>query len=208
VLIAAASRAVGRVARCRRPTDRQFLLRLHPTVDHRKLDPLGATMWLLWSTSFHSITLPHVSDIDWNLELRKIEREYDGLPPERSRTQLRLQKIQEIAAKDRFLARLALVGIWAQLILFAALGTSLFWWPYGRSCGMPLAAYLFSYGIVIIGAVTLALRAWRDRLPWIFIGSMASVALAWTVIALNVMPRLGSSPAAGTTARWSCAAGR
>ncbi len=165
-------------------------------------------MGLLWSTSFHPITPHQVSDIDWNLELRKISREYDGLPPERSRTQLRLQKIQEIAAKDRFLERLALIGIWGRLILIAALGVSLFWWPYGRSCGMPFAAYLFSNGIVIVGAVTLALRAWRDRLPWIFIGSTACVALAWTVIALNVMPRFGYSPAGGTTARWSCVAGR
>jgi hypothetical protein len=73
---------------------------------------------------------------------------------------------------------------------------------------MPLAAYLFSNGIVIIGAIALALRAWRDRLPWIFIGSTACVALAWTVIALNVMPRLGYSPAGGAGAAWSCAARR
>lgn len=165
-------------------------------------------MGLLWSTSFHPITRHQVSDIDWNLELRKISREYDGLPPERSRTQLRLQKIQEIAAKDRFLERLSLIGVWARLILIAALGVSLFWWPYGRSCGMPFAAYLFSNVIVIIGAVTLALRAWQDRLPWIFISSAVCVALAWTVITLNVMPRLGYSPAGVKTAGWSCAAGR
>jgi hypothetical protein len=119
-----------------------------------------------------------------------------------------LQKIQEIAAKDRFLERLALIGIWARLILIAALGVSLFWWPYGRSCGMPFAAYLFSNGIVIIGAVALAIRAWRDRLPWIFIGSTACVVLAWTVITLNVMPRLGYSPAGGASAGWRCAASR
>jgi hypothetical protein len=154
------------------------------------------------------ITPHQVSDIDWNLELRKIEREYDGLPPERSRTQLRLQKIQEIAAKDRFLERLALIGIWARLTLIAALGVSLFWWPYGLGCGMPLAAYLFSNGIVIIGAVALGMRAWRDRLPWVFLGSTGCVALAWTVIALNVMPRLGYSPAGRATAGWSCAVGR
>jgi hypothetical protein len=149
-----------------------------------------------------------VSDIDWNLELRKISREYDGLPPERSRTQLRLQKIQEIAAKDRFLERLALVGIWVRVALIAALSVSLFWWPYGRSCGMPLAAYLFSNGIVIIGGLTLAVRAWRDRLLGAFLGSIGCVALAWTVVALNVMPRLGYAPAGGTSVRWSCSTGR
>jgi hypothetical protein len=149
----------------------------------------------------------HVSDIDWNLELRKITREYDGLPPERTRTQLRLQKIQEIAAKDRFQERLSLIGIWARLILIAALGLSLFWWPYGRHCGAPLAAYLLSHAMVIVGGVVLAVRTWRDRLGWVFSGSALCVIAAWTVIALHVMPRLGYAPAGGTHAGWSCPSG-
>jgi hypothetical protein len=149
-----------------------------------------------------------VSEIDWNLELRKIEREYDGLPPERSRTQLRLQKIQEIAAKDRFYERLSLIGIWARLILIAALGLSLFWWPYGRHCGMPLTGYLLSNVVVIVGAVTLAAHGWRDRMLGLFVGSTACVVVAWTVIALNVLPRLGYSPAGGSASAWSCSTTR
>ena len=108
-----------------------------------------------------------MSEIDWNVELRKIEREFTGLPPERTRTQLRLQKIQEITAKQRFRERLTLVGIWTRLVLVAALTLALFWWPYGRNCG---------------------------------------VAVAWTVIALHTIPRLGYSPAGATSAGWSCTA--
>ena len=149
-----------------------------------------------------------MSDIDWNHELRKIEREYDGLPPERSRTQLRLQKIQEIAAKDRFLERLSLIGFWARIVLIAALGVSLFWWPYGRHCGMPLAGYLISNAVVIVGALSLAVRGWRDRLPWAFVCSTLCVGLGWTIIALNVLPRFGYAPAGGTSAAWRCEATR
>jgi hypothetical protein len=144
-----------------------------------------------------------VSEIDWNLELRKIEREYDGLPPERSRTQLRLQKIQEIAAKDRFYERLAMLGIWARLALIAALGLSLFWWPYGSHCGMPLTGYLLSNVVVIVGAASLAIHGWRERMVGLFVGSAGCVLVAWTVIALNVLPRMGYSPAGGHVA-WSC----
>src|SRR5215510_13009013 len=130
-----------------------------------------------------------MSDIDWNLELRKIEREYDGLPPERSRTQLRLQKIQEIAAKDRFYERLAVLGIWARLALIAVLGLSLFWWPYGSHCGMPLTGYLLSNVVVIVGAGSLAIHGWRERMLGLFVGSAGRVVVAWTVIAVNVLPR-------------------
>src|SRR5262249_39137370 len=135
----------------------------------------------------------------------KIEREYDGLPPERSRTQLRLQKIQEIAAKDRFYERLTLVGIWTRLILIAVLGLSLFWWPYGSHCGMPLTGYLLSNVVVIVGATILAAHGWRDRMLGLFLGSAGCALVAWTVIALNVVPRLGYSPAGGKSLGWSCA---
>jgi len=145
-----------------------------------------------------------VSDIDWNVELRKIEREFAGLPPERTRTQIRLQKIQEIAAKERFSEQLAMVGLWAQVALVAALTFSLFWWPYGRHCGFPLAAYLLSNVTVIVGGVVLAVRAWRDQLTKVFLGTAFCLLVAWTVIALHTLPRFGYSPAGGTSAGWSC----
>lgn len=145
-----------------------------------------------------------MSDIDWNVELRKIVREYDGLPAERSRTQIRLQKIQEIVARDRLSERLSLVGVWARLALVAGLTISLFWWPYGHGCGGPLAAFLLSNTMVIVGGVVLAVRAWRDRTAWLFAGSTACLLVAWTVIALHTLPRLGYSPAGGTSAAWSC----
>lgn len=146
-----------------------------------------------------------MSDIDWSVELRKIEREYDGLPPERTRTQVRLQRIQEIAAKERFSVRLSLVGIWVRLFLVAALAVSLFWWPYGHHCGLPLASFLLSQTMVIVGAVALAVRTWRDRFGWVFSGSALCAVVAWTVIALHVLPRVGYSPAGGMSAGWSCA---
>jgi hypothetical protein len=147
-----------------------------------------------------------VSDIDWNVELRKIVREYDGLPPERSRTQVRLQKIQEIAAKQRITERLSLVGIWGRLFLVAALAISLFWWPYGHRCGYPLATFLLSNVMVIVGGVALAMRTWRERMAGIFCGAALCVVVGWTIMALHIVPRLGYSPAGGVSAAWSCPA--
>jgi hypothetical protein len=149
-----------------------------------------------------------VSEIDWSVELRRIEREYEGLPPERTRTQLRLQKIQEITAKERFAERLALAGIWARLVLVAALTLSLFWWPYGRQCGVPLVAFLLSYATAIVGGLALSIRAWRDRLAWAFVGSTLCVVVAWTIVAAHTLPRLGYLPVGGVSTGWSCSANR
>jgi hypothetical protein len=145
-----------------------------------------------------------VSQIDWSTELRKIEREFDGLPAERTRTQIRLQKIQEMAAKERFDERLSLIGIWVRLVLVGALATSLYWWPYGRDCGWPLVAFLVSQSMVIVGGVAIAIRTWRDRLPWLFIAAAVVIINAWTVLALQTLPRLGYVMAPPTSAVWSC----
>jgi len=145
-----------------------------------------------------------VSDIDWTVELRKIEREYAGLPPERTRTQIRLEKIREITAKERFQERLAIFGIWARLTLVGALAISLFWWPYGHDCGFRLAAYLASHTVVIIAGVALALRTWRDRLAWPFVGATLFAVVAWTVIALHMLPRLGYETGTRPAIGWSC----
>jgi hypothetical protein len=154
-----------------------------------------------------------MSEIDWNTELRKIVREYDGLPPEParatrprrpSRTEIRLERIQEIAAKYEFYERLSAIGVWARLALVAALAVSLFWWPYGRDCGFGLVAFLVSNAMAIVGGASLLVPTWRDRTPWPFAGSLLVVALAWTVIAVDALPRLGYWPAGKTTAGWHC----
>lgn len=149
-----------------------------------------------------------MSEIDWSVELRKIEREYDGLPPERTRTQLRLEKIREITAKERFQERLAVAGVWARLVLVGALSLSLFSWPYGHDCGFPLAAFLASHVVVIVAALVLSVRTWRDHLAWPFGGSMLFAVMAWTIIALHALPRLGYSAATAVDASWVCASSR
>lgn len=145
-----------------------------------------------------------MSDIDWTVELRKIEREYDGLPPERTRTQIRLEKIREITAKERFQERLALIGVWARLALVGILALSLFGWPYRHDCGFPLAAFLASQLMVIVAGAALAVRTWRERLVWPFAGSILFATVAWTVIALHTLPRAGYPSQARVPNGWSC----
>ena len=142
--------------------------------------------------------------VDWNAELRKIVREYDGLAPERSRTQIRLQRIQEIVARDRFYERLATIGLWARLALVAALAVSLFWWPYGHECGFPLVAFLLSNAMVIVGGAAIAVRTWTDRLAWPFSISTLFGIVAWTVISVHAFPRFGYPQFGDAHPGWRC----
>lgn len=157
-----------------------------------------------------------MSDIDWNIELRKIVREYEGLPPEpaqppkrrSSKTEFRMERIQEIATKYEFYDRLAVIGVWARLVLLATLAISLSWWPYGRECGFPLVAFLVSNAMAIVGGVSVAVRTWRDRTVWSFLASALVIMTAWTVIAMHALPRLGYAPSGVATSEWSCPSSR
>lgn len=145
-----------------------------------------------------------MTHIDWNLELRKLKHDYDGFPP-RTRTGIDRQKTH-IAGQPQLSERMSLVVIWGQLVLVVALVVSLFWWPYGHQCGLPLAGLLGANAMVIVGGAALCVRCWQSRLPLVFSGSAVAIVVAWTVIALYTLPHLGSPPVAGTSAAWSCAA--
>lgn len=97
-----------------------------------------------------------------------------------------------------------MVGIWVRLALVGALATSLFWWPYAHGCGVGLSGFLAAQLVVIVGGGMLAIRAWRDRLPWAFGSAALFIAVAWTVIAVQTLPRMGYSPAPLTHSGWVC----
>lgn len=147
-----------------------------------------------------------MSDIDWNVELRKIVREYDGLPPEPSPAEIRAQK--QAVMHARAAERVARIGAWARLALVVALAAALYWWPNAHACGPDLFAFLAAEGMVAIGGLWIAAFTWRHRL-----GASHSLALVLLVtglvlVAAQVLPRLGYATIAGVQAdRWSCYVG-
>lgn len=157
-----------------------------------------------------------MSEVIWNAERRKSAREHAsarptaGAPRPRrsSKTEFRLARIQEISAKYEFYERLSVFGVWTRLVLVGALTLSLFWWPYGRDCGFGLGAFLGSYSVAIVAGLSLAVRTWRDRTPLLFTGALMCVAVAWTVVALQTLPRFGYMSSRGAIAGWNCPASR
>ena len=72
------------------------------------------------------------SQDDWSTQLKKIEREFEGLPPEPSPAYKKLQSEEERRAQERAQQRAAMFGGGARLILVFALFVALALWPYER----------------------------------------------------------------------------
>ena len=105
-----------------------------------------------------------MTSVDWRTELRKIEREFDGLAPEPSPAELRARRAEELREQERQDERAARVGAWARLVSIAALASGLAFWPYPRTCGFDLYAYMGAATGVVVGGLWVAECTWRSRM--------------------------------------------
>ena len=128
---------------------------------------------------------------DWSSKLKKIEREFDGLPPEPSPALKKLQSEEERRAQERTLQRAAMFGGGARLILVFALFAALAVWPYERACGFGLFEYLGVEVVIIVGGLWVALTTWRYRLPKMHILSLLIALTSLILLAIEVLPRIG-----------------
>ena len=128
---------------------------------------------------------------DWSTQLKKIEREFDGLPPEPSLAYKKLQSEEERRAKERTAQRAALIGVTARLILVAAVGVALLFWPYARDCGLGLFGFLGAETVIVIGGVWIGITSWRARLPRMHMLAIAIAIGGMILIAADVLPRVG-----------------
>lgn len=128
---------------------------------------------------------------DWSVQMKKIEREFEGLPPEPSPAYKKLQSEEERRAQERAERRAAIIGSSARLILVFALGVALAIWPYERACGSGLAGYLGVEAVIVVGGVWVAFTTWRARLARMHILSLLIVLTGLVLIAIEVLPRIG-----------------
>ena len=147
-----------------------------------------------------------MSEIDWKTELRKIEREYDGLPPEPSPALARAQKAAALRAKQQTQERFALVAAWARLLLVAGLAAALWWWPYAHACGVDLGAFLGAQGMVLVGGIWAAVYTWRHRLALTHGVAVLLAVAGLALLTVQVLPRAGYARISGVQAdAWRCA---
>jgi hypothetical protein len=128
---------------------------------------------------------------DWSTQLKKIEREFEGLPPEPSPAYKKLQSEEEKRAKERAAQRTALIGVFARLILVAAVGVALLFWPYENSCGLGLFGFLGAEAVIVVGGIWIGITTWRARLPRMHVVSLGITLVGLILIAAEVLPRVG-----------------
>lgn len=132
-----------------------------------------------------------MSEIDWNVELRKVEREFDGLPPEPSPAEVRARIAAEREAQQEQDAMGNAVTTWARLLLVSSLVGALYLWPYSRECGPGLIGYIGTEVVLLIGALWVIVYTWRYRMVKTHAIALLLMLGALALLEMAILPRVG-----------------
>lgn len=130
-----------------------------------------------------------MGEIDWTVELKKIEREFDGLPPAPSPAETRARRDADMAAAQRKREREAVLGASLRLSLVLALGVAIIFWPFARSCGSGLMSYLGATAVIAFGGLWSGIWTWRARMAKAH--ALAVLSLIWglALASAELLPR-------------------
>jgi hypothetical protein len=146
-----------------------------------------------------------LSEINWAVELRKIEREFDGLPPEPSPTELRQKRDAERRERELQDAAGASFGVYFRLTLVVCLAISIVCWPYDISCGITLWGYLAAVLVLIVGGIWTAQATFRYQMPQRHLIALLLILWGLWLGGAQVLPRIGyANPIPGRATSWSC----
>jgi hypothetical protein len=132
-----------------------------------------------------------MSDVNWDVELKKIEREYSGLAPEPTAAQKQARLNAERRAREIRDSAQAGAGATVRLALVAAMFGALFIWPYQRDCGMGLFGYMAVQASIAVGALWVLTFTWQHRLARRHALAFAILIGALALLASEVLPRIG-----------------
>jgi hypothetical protein len=143
----------------------------------------------------------------WTGELRKIERAFDGLPPEPSPALVRARRASERRTREQRERRLSVFGTWGRVLLIGVLAGAISFWPYPRACGEGLFAYLGAECLIVAGGVWAVAWTWRTRMGLAHTLACAVILWGCGLIGAQVLPRVGYAKVdASHPPQWSCLA--
>jgi hypothetical protein len=143
--------------------------------------------------------------IDWATQLKKIERQFDGIPTPPTPAELRRQKEEERREQQRRRKREETAGAATRVMFVLFAGIAMNAWPYDRACGTGLYNYLAASGAIVLGGIWAVVGTWQHRTPKLH--ALALVALAWGLVLVmaQVLPRVGYVNAAPRNRpEWRC----
>ncbi|MFN2563721.1 MAG: hypothetical protein ABR499_01750 [Gemmatimonadaceae bacterium] len=146
-----------------------------------------------------------MTGIDWSAQLKKIERQFDGLPAEPSESDLRAKRENERRMQLKQKKQDAVFGAASRVVLVLSLSLAINAWPYDRACGAYLLAYLTAAAAIVAGGLWAVVGTWRGRAPALH--ALALLAVAWgsVLIGAQVLPRVGYAKLdPGARLAWRC----
>ncbi len=148
-----------------------------------------------------------MTEINWATELKKIEREYDGLPPEPTPAAMNAKRAAERREQERRQDQALRVGAWGRAVLVVALATAINFWPYFRDCGVGLFAYVGAEAMVVLSAGWLVTWSWRGRMARTHALALAMGLWGLAMITAETLPRIGYAKVdAANPPAWLCSA--
>jgi hypothetical protein len=145
----------------------------------------------------------------WTTEMRKIERQFDGLPPEPSPALVRARRDSERRTREQRDRRLTALGTWARVALIGVLAGAIYFWPYDHVCGVGLFTYLGTEGFIVLGGLWAVVWTWRVRMGFAHTLAIAVILWGCALVAAQVLPRVGyAKSTGGHPPQWWCPASR
>jgi hypothetical protein len=146
-----------------------------------------------------------VTGIDWSSQLKKIERQFDGLPPEPSESELRAKRENERRGQQRRVQRDAMFGAGSRVVLALSLSLAINAWPYNRACGAGLAGYLVASAFIVAAGLWATVGTWRAHAGKLHALALLVVAWGFVLVGAQALPRVGYTRAdPANRPAWRC----
>jgi hypothetical protein len=145
-----------------------------------------------------------MGDINWDVELKKIERDFSGLPAAPTTAQRQAKQSADRRVQQQRDAATAKFGATARLVLVAGLFGALFLWPYQRDCGVGLFGYMAVQVVMAAGALSIAVYTWQHRIARVHVAAFTIFIVAIGLITAQVLPRVGYVKAGTPAQQWWC----
>ncbi|HSM15916.1 MAG TPA: hypothetical protein VK845_02820 [Gemmatimonadales bacterium] len=143
---------------------------------------------------------------EWDKKLAEVDRVISKLPAKGADPVPAAKQQGSAPAAQRSLAPPARaaggsLSVWTRVGLTAILAVALTQWPFAMACGVGLYGYLAAVGVVVGSSLWGLVSTWGRRLPKAHILALLSLLTGLTLLALEVLPRLGY---ARHVLAWTC----
>ena len=132
-----------------------------------------------------------MSQTDWDRELKRIEREFEGGSADPIIRLDNSRKAADRNVREQRKARTGGLVVWVRVALVVALAVGMYFWPYARTCGVGLFSYMGAATLVATGALWAATSSWEARLARAHAASMVMLIVALALLASQILPRVG-----------------